>query len=324
LNYLIDRFGRKITYIRFSVTSRCNFNCMYCVSHIDEGKKTEEFTKDDMAFLFRTVSELGIEKVRITGGEPLLRKDIIDIVRSASINENINEIVLTTNGSLLRQFAQPLKDVGLTRVNISLDTLRREVFEEITQRDFFENVMDGVSASINAGLTPLKINTVLMKGINEEDVIPIAELSLKYPVVVRFIELMPVGNNGFWKDHYMSFTEALDIIKSKYELNVGKGAKGEVADYYEIVGSEGKIGFITPVSQHFCDTCNRIRITAMGKIYPCLFSNESIDIWDAVKLQDSDELIKLIEQSVKIKPAAHGVIKKDDKQFIKNMKELGG
>ena len=324
MNYLVDRFSRKITYIRFSVTSRCNFNCVYCVSHTDEGKKTEEFTKDDMAFLFRTVSELGIEKVRITGGEPLLRKDIIDIVQSASINKNIKEIVLTTNGSLLRQFAQPLKDVGLTRANISLDTLRREVFEEITQRDFFENVMDGISASINAGLTPLKINTVLMKGINEEDIIPIAELSLKYPVIVRFIELMPVGKGGFWKDHYMSFVEALDIIKRKYELSVGKGAKGEIADYYEIVGSKGKIGFITPVSQHFCATCNRIRITARGKIYPCLFSKENIDIWDAVKLQDSEELIKLIEKSVEIKPAAHGAIEKDDKQFIKNMKELGG
>ncbi len=324
MDYLIDRFNRKITYIRFSVTSKCNFNCMYCVSHIDEGEKTEEFTKDDMAFLFRIVSKLGIEKVRITGGEPLLRKDIIDIVRSASINKDINEIVLTTNGSLLRQLAQPLKDAGLTRVNISLDTLRREVFKKITQRDFFENVIDGINASINVGLTPLKINTVLMKGINEEDIISIAELSLKYPVIIRFIELMPVGNNGFWKDHYMSFAEALDIIKRKYELSVSEGAKGEVADYYKIVRSGGKIGFITPVSQHFCDTCNRIRITATGKIYPCLFSKESIDIWKAVKLQDRNELIKLIKKSVEIKPVGHGAIGKDDKQFIKNMKELGG
>jgi cyclic pyranopterin phosphate synthase len=277
-----------------------------------------------MAFLFHTVSELGIEKVRITGGEPLLRGDIVDIVQSASINKNIKEIVLTTNGSLLKQFAQSLKDAGLTRVNISLDTLRREVFEKITQRDFFENVMDGVNASINVGLTPLKINTVLMKGINEEDIVPIAGLSLKYPVIVRFIELMPVGNDGFWKDHYMSFAEALDLIKRKYELSVGKGTKGEVADYYKIVGSEGKIGFITPVSQHFCATCNRIRITSTGKIYPCLFSKEIVDIWEAVKSQDSGEVVKLIKKSVKIKPAAHGAIEKDDKQFIENMKELGG
>jgi len=324
LNYLIDRFGRKITYIRFSITPRCNFNCIYCSSHIGEEAESKEFSKDDIAFLFRIVSGLGIEKVRITGGEPLLRKDIIDIVQSASINKNIKEIVLTTNGSLLRQLAQPLKDVGLTRVNISLDTLRREVFEEITQRDFFEKVMDGVSASINVGLTPLKINTVLMKGINEEDIIPIAELSLKYPVIVRFIELMPVGNNGFWKDHYMSFAEALDIIKRKYNLSAGKGSKGEVADYYKIIGSEGKIGFITPVSQHFCDTCNRIRITATGKIYPCLFSNKSIDIWEVVKLQDRDELIKLIKKSVAVKPKEHGPIVQNDKEFIENMRELGG
>jgi len=324
LNYLIDRFGRKITYIRFSVTPRCNFNCIYCSSHISEEAKSKEFGKEDIAFLFRIVSGLGIEKVRITGGEPLLRKDIIDIVQSASINKNINEIVLTTNGSLLRQFAQSLKDVELTRVNISLDTLRREVFEKITQRDFFEKVMDGISASINVGLTPLKINTVLMKGINEEDIIPIAELSLKYPVIVRFIELMPVGNNSFWKDHYMSFKKALEIIKRKYELSIGTGTKGEVADYYKIVGSEGKIGFITPVSQHFCKTCNRIRITATGKIYPCLFSKEYVDIWDVVKTKREDEVIKLIKKSVEIKPAAHGAIEKDDKQFIKNMKELGG
>lgn len=324
MGYLIDRFGRKIIYMRFSVTPRCNFNCIYCTSHVSDDRRTEEFTKDDMAFLFHTVSELGIEKVRITGGEPLLRGDIVDIVQSASINKNIKEIVLTTNGSLLKQFAQSLKDAGLTRVNISLDTLRREVFEKITQRDFFENVMDGVNASINVGLTPLKINTVLMKGINEEDIVPIAGLSLKYPVIVRFIELMPVGNDGFWKDHYMSFAEALDLIKRKYELSVGKGTKGEVADYYKIVGSEGKIGFITPVSQHFCATCNRIRITSTGKIYPCLFSKEIVDIWEAVKSQDSGEVVKLIKKSVKIKPAAHGAIEKDDKQFIENMKELGG
>ncbi len=321
---LIDRFGRRITYIRFSVTPRCNFDCIYCSSHISESAKSREFNIEDIAFLFNTASQLGIKKVRLTGGEPLIRRDIVDVVKRIKANQEIKEIVLTTNGSLLKYLAEPLKKAGLTRVNISLDSMRRDVFKKITKRDNFDNVIEGIKKSVEVGLVPIKVNVVLMRGINEEDVIPIVELSLCYPIIVRFIELMPVKGNNFWRDHYMPFSKALSTIREKYKLIKSEGTKGEVADYYKVVGSKGKVGFITPVSQHFCSNCNRIRITASGKIYPCLFSKEYVDIWDTVKAKRRKELVKLIKRSVEIKPKEHGPIEQNDKVFIENMRELGG
>ncbi len=321
---LVDRFGRKITYIRFSVTPRCNFNCDYCSSHTAENDNAEEFTTDDIAFLFSIAGELGIEKVRLTGGEPLLRKDIVNIVSALHDADNIREIVLTTNGYYLSFLAGKLKKAGLTRVNISLDTLREDVFKRITHVDGFRLVEKGIEKSVENKLLPVKINTVLMRGINEEDIVPIAKLTLKYPVIVRFIELMPVKGNDFWKKHYMSFSEALLMIKKVFDVVPAQGGKGEVASYYKIANSSGKVGFITPVSQHFCAQCNRIRITASGKIFPCLFSKEYVSVWDAVKKRDRNTLEMLIRKSVDIKPKEHGPIDADDQDFINNMRELGG
>lgn len=321
---LIDKFGRKITYIRFSVTPRCNFNCVYCNSHTPEDDESEEFTTEDIEFLFNVAGKLGITKVRLTGGEPLLRKDIVRIVEALHKVREIKEIVLTTNGYFLKFLAKDLKKAGLTRVNISLDTLREDVFKSITGVNGLSLVKSGIKESIAQGLLPVKINTVLMKGINEGDVLRIAELSLDYPVIVRFIELMPVKGSDFWRKHYMSFNEAKKIIRSKYELNFTTGSAGEVATYYKIVGSDGKIGFITPVSQHFCARCNRIRITAAGKIYPCLFSKEYVSVWDAVKKRDVPLTEELIRKSVEMKPKEHGSIDENDQDFINNMRELGG
>ncbi len=324
LDYLIDRFGRKITYIRFSVTPRCNFNCIYCNSHTSQDDTAEEFTAEDIEFLFNVASDLGIKKVRLTGGEPLLRKDIVRIVRVLHDTGKIKEIVLTTNGYFLKFLAKDLKKAGLTRVNISLDTLREDVFVNITGVNGLSLVKKGIEESIANGLLPIKINTVLMKGINDEDILRIAELSVNYPVIVRFIELMPVKGSTFWKEHYMSFNEAMEKIKSRYDLSLTTGAKGEVATYYKVVGSNGKIGFITPVSQHFCAECNRIRITASGKIYPCLFSKEYVSVWDAVKSRNESLTKSLIIKSVNIKPKEHGPIDENDQDFINNMRELGG
>ncbi len=321
---LIDKFGRKITYIRFSVTPRCNFNCVYCNSHTSVEDKAEEFTTEDIEFLFNVAADLGITKVRLTGGEPLLRKDIVQIVKVLHDTGKIKEIVLTTNGYFLKFLARDLKKAGLTRVNISLDTLREDVFKNITGVNGLSLVKSGIEESIKQNLLPIKINTVLMKGINDEDIVHIAELSVNYPVIVRFIELMPVKGSNFWRKHYMSFNEAISRIKSKYELEFTTGAKGEVATYYKVIGSNGKIGFITPVSQHFCAECNRIRITASGKIYPCLFSKEYVSIWDAVKSRDTALTEKLIRKSVYIKPEEHGPIDENDQDFINNMRELGG
>jgi cyclic pyranopterin phosphate synthase len=323
LGYLIDRFGRKITYIRFSITPRCNFDCVYCTAHKPENSNGEEFSVDDIKFLFSVANELGIEKVRLTGGEPLIRSDIVDVVKALKSN-HVKEIVLTTNGFYLEKIADKLKASGVSRVNVSLDTLRNDVFKEITKMDAFYKVKNGIERALRVGLTPVKINTVLMKGINEDDILPIAELSFRKNIIVRFIELMPVKGNDFWRLHYMSFRKAMDIIKSKYELIPIEGNKSEVADYYKIKGAPGKIGFITPISQHFCSRCNRIRITSSGRIYPCLFSKEYVSVWAAVKNRDRALLISLIKESVYIKPKEHGVIRLNDHDFINDMRELGG
>ncbi len=321
---LTDRYGRQITYIRFSVTPRCNFNCVYCNSHTGENIASDEFTAEDIRFLFGVAGRLGIRKVRLTGGEPLLRKDITEIVSALHSESGIEEIVLTTNGYYLKFLAKRLKEAGLTRVNISLDTLNEDVFENITGIRGLSLVKSGIKEAIDRGLVPVKINTVLMRGINENDILEIARLSLEYPVIVRFIELMPVKGSSFWREHYMSFGEAMKIIESKYELRPAKNAFGEVAIYYAVVGSKGKIGFITPVSQHFCAECNRIRITASGKVYPCLFSKEYVSVWDAVKERDRNLAEALIKRAVYIKPKEHGPIDENDRDFINNMRELGG
>jgi len=322
-DYLMDNFGRRITYIRFSVTPRCNFNCMYCTSHIGGTDEVEEFSVEDINFLFSVMPDMGIRKVRLTGGEPLLRHDILDIVRALK-RDKIQEIVLTTNGFFLGRLAKSLHNAGLTRANISLDTLDKDTFMRITGVDALYNVKSGIKSAIKHKLTPIKINTVLMKGINEKDILPIAELTLNNNITVRFIELMPVKGNNFWKMHYMNFRTALDIIRSKYELTRASSDSAEVASYYKIKGAFGKIGFITPVSQHFCKYCNRIRITSKGEIYPCLFSKEYVSIRDAVKSKDKDLLISLIKKSVYIKPKEHGTIDVGNYDFINNMRELGG
>ncbi len=322
-DYLIDNFGRRITYIRFSVTPRCNFNCIYCNSHTDETDRTEEFSTEDIEFLFSIMPDLGIKKVRLTGGEPLLRQDILDIVQALK-KDNIQEIVLTTNGFFLGSIAEALHNAGLTRVNISLDTLRSNVFKHITGIDALDRVASGIKNAIKYKLTPVKINTVLMRNINEKDILSITKLTLNNGIIVRFIELMPVKGSDFWKKHYMSFKTALDVINNKYELTRVSGDRGEVASYYKIKNAPGKIGFITPISQHFCKHCNRIRITARGEVYPCLFSKEHVSIWDAVENRDKDLLVSLIKKAVDIKPKEHGVINLSSQDFINNMRELGG
>jgi cyclic pyranopterin phosphate synthase len=320
---LVDSFGRKITYVRFSVTPRCNFDCFYCTSKKPQNATNTEFTIEDMDFLFFALKKIGINKLRITGGEPLIREDIVQIVESAN-SRRIGEIVLTTNGFGLSKLALELKKAGLERVNVSLDTLRPEVFKQITGVDAFKDVYDGIFKSLEVGLTPVKINTVLLNGINNDDLIGLARLTVDYPLTVRFIELMPTSGNDAFKKHFLSFKSAFSIVKSEYHLVKLAVKNGEVATYYEVPNAKGKIGFITPVSQHFCAYCNRIRITSRGKIYPCLFSSLNVDAFDAVRSRDLELLVKKIYESVNIKPQSHSLIEKDNGVLINNMRELGG
>ncbi|MGB9694741.1 MAG: GTP 3',8-cyclase MoaA [Caldisericaceae bacterium] len=320
---LVDRFGRKITYVRFSITPRCNFDCFYCSSKKPQDALVKEFNLEDIDFLFSGLAKVGINKLRLTGGEPLIRQDITEIVRTARAR-GIEEVVLTTNGFRLFELASQLKEAGLSRANISLDTLRPEVFKRITGVDAFESVYKGIFKSIEVGLNPVKINTVLLNNVNNDDLLGLAKLSIDYPITVRFIELMPTKDNDSFKKHFLGFKTALSMINSQYDLVRTTGNDGEVASYYQIPNAKGKIGFITPVSQHFCAYCNRIRITSRGEIYPCLFSPIKVDIFKAVRLRDLDLLISRIYESVAIKPESHSLISSESTTSISNMRELGG
>ncbi|MGC8690342.1 MAG: GTP 3',8-cyclase MoaA [Caldisericum sp.] len=319
---LKDRFGREISYLRFSVTERCNFRCAYCSSYKDDAIAKEP-PLEDIEFILKGVRTLGFKKVRITGGEPLLRSDIVEIVRIAS-NVGFEEIVLTTNAYRLKDLAKDLKEAKLTRLNISLDSLRRDVFSQITTVDKLDDVISGIEESIKVGLIPIKINTVLLKGINEEDIVPIANLTKNENIIVRFIELMPVKGNPFFERHFMAFKKAIEILEKEYTLKKIEDSNHEVANYYQIEGFKGKVGFIASISQHFCSSCNRLRLTSTYKIYPCLFSTINIDIKDAVKNRDFELLRSKFESAVFVKPAGHGEIKIGSKEFIENMRELGG
>lgn len=319
---LKDRFGRDIYYLRFSVTERCNYRCVYCTSYKDDTTATEP-SLEEIAFILNNIRTLGFRKLRITGGEPLIRNDIVEIIKTAS-SVGFEEIVLTTNAHRLKDLAYDLKRSNLKRVNISLDSLRNDTFTYITSVGKLDDVVEGIKAALNAGLTPIKINTVLLKGINEDDLIPIANLTKDNDVVVRFIELMPVKGNQFFDRHFMSFNEAFNIIKKKYTLEKDYEVLHEVARYYRIDGFRGKIGFITAVSQHFCSTCNRLRLASNFRIYPCLFSGINVDIKDAVKNRDVKLLKSGFEKAVSVKPEKHGEIKIGSKEFIENMRELGG
>lgn len=319
---LKDRFGRDIYYLRFSVTERCNYRCLYCNTYKDDAIATEP-TPGDVEFILSVARALHFRKVRITGGEPLVRQDIVEIVKTAS-SIGFEEVVLTTNGYRLKDIADDLKKAGLTRVNISLDSLRSDTFTYITSVGKLTDVVDGVRKVIDVGLTPVKINTVLLKGINEDDLVPIASLAKDNDVIVRFIELMPVKGNSFFDLHFMSFREAFDIINKEFHLVKAPDIAHEVAKYYRIEGFKGKVGFITAVSQHFCSTCNRLRLTSNLKIYPCLFSRINIDIKDAVKNRDSNLLKSKFEEAVYVKPKAHGEIRVGSREFIENMREMGG
>lgn len=307
-----DSFQRPISYLRISVTDRCNLRCVYCMP--SEGvpliPRSDVLSYEEVLRVVQVAAQMGINKVRLSGGEPLVRAGLVNLVRMLSQLGTIDDLSLTTNGVLLRDMAIDLRNAGLKRVNVSLDSLRRERFKEITGHDKLVDVLEGIEQARRVGLDPVKVNVVVMRGLNEEEVFDFARLA-KDGWNVRFIELMPILNRNASQPEFVSAKEIGDIISSLGGLQPCSPLTGNgPASYYRFPGAKGTIGFITPVSDHFCFKCNRLRLTADGKLLPCLLAGEEIDLRSALRANASSEDIKqLILRAVASKPEGHRVTK---------------
>jgi cyclic pyranopterin phosphate synthase len=300
-----DKLGREIEYLRISVTQNCNLRCLYCVPEANECIENyiKELTLQEINTLVKVMAQLGIKKVRITGGEPLLRPDICDIIKIVSNIPEIKDLSVTTNGILLPKYAESLKAAGLTRVNISLDSLKPDKFKYITRGGDIHKVLSGINKALELGITPVKINVVLVKGINDDEINDFIQLTKDNDLDIRFIELMPIGIWGEENSNKIIYNS--DIIKSHPELiKCSESEHSDVALYYNLKGYKGKIGFISAMSHKFCNCCNRIRLTYDGKIKSCLGSNEETNIIKVLRNKPED-LKALLEKTIYEKPEGH-------------------
>ncbi len=319
-----DMLGRNINYIRVSVTDRCNLRCRYCMPEqgIKKKEHCEMLTLEEIYQVIEACMPLGIDKVRLTGGEPLIRRDIVQLVEKLSKLTQLKDIALTTNGMLLPEYAAALKKAGLTRVNISLDTLNGEKYKEITRGGDLQDVLKGIEAAKECGLMPLKINTVLIGGFNDDEISDFVKLTLNDNIDVRFIELMPIGQAADWNtSKFIPNTIVLDRVKELVPIE--RSEASSPAMLYKLPGGKGRVGLINPVSHKFCGDCNRIRLTADGKLKPCLHSNQEIDVKPILR-DNIGSLEDAIKEAVYAKPQQHGLGEEGCKPIERDMYRIGG
>jgi len=325
---LTDTFGRKIRYLRVSVTDRCNLRCVYCMPQgMDWLPRDEVLSFEEILRLLRVFVSLGVTKVRLTGGEPLVRAGVPDLVRSIAAIREITDLSLSTNGLLLGGLAGDLRDAGLRRVNVSLDSLDPAKFREITQGGDIRKVFAGIDAAIAAGLDPVKINVVATRGVNDVEAEEFARLTIDRPVVVRFIEIMPLGDSATFQDeNFVSADELLERISRVASLLpcddvVGSGP----ARYYRLEGAKGRIGMITPMSHTFCEQCNRVRLTSIGHLRLCLFGDQEVDLRTSLRAGASDgDIARLILYGMTIKPDSHHLVRGEPGCGLRALSQVGG
>ncbi|MEW6419102.1 MAG: GTP 3',8-cyclase MoaA [Nitrospirota bacterium] len=306
-----DNFQRTIDYMRISITDRCNLRCIYCMPFEDMNliERKEILSYEEILRVVRVAAGIGLRKIRITGGEPLARKNVTYLIASIKNIEGIEDLSLTTNGVLLERFAKELADAGLDRVNISLDSFRPDKYREITRGGDIDVVLRGIASAEMAGLRPIKINVVPIRGFNDDEIEEFAKITLKASYQVRFIEFMPFGVKGIeWPEKYISSDEIKSIVEGIGPLTPVKIRKSGPARYFRFDNAPGIVGFISPISHHFCEECNRLRLTADGKLRPCLFSETEIDLKLALRgsLPDN-EIERLIKLSIEVKPEGHTI-----------------
>ncbi|MGC8855960.1 MAG: GTP 3',8-cyclase MoaA [Anaerolineae bacterium] len=325
---VIDRFGRHIHYLRISLTDHCNLRCIYCMPEEMTFRPNAELMQDDEILrLTQLFAELGFDKIRLTGGEPTVRAHIVDIVRGIASTPGVRSVSMTTNGILLSRLARPLAEAGLQRVNVSIDTLNPEKFRRITRWGSLEEVWQGVLAAEEAGLTPIKLNAVVVKGYNEEDVVDLARLTLEHPWQVRFIEMMPFAGAT---DLQITQVVTAAQIQERIEAAFGKmeianeGRLDGEARLFHIPGAQGNIGFISSVTQPFCSACTRARLTADGRLRLCLLREKEVDLLTPLRAGATlDDLRQIIVEGVWEKPWGHGLAE-GSIPLNRVMSEIGG
>ncbi len=326
---LIDSFGRKVDYIRLSITDRCDFRCVYCMSEdMDFLPRDDVLSLEECARLVKVFVSLGVSKVRITGGEPLVRKNALWLFNEIGHLAGMHELVLTTNGSQLEHQALALKKSGVSRINISLDSLDAARFRKITRVGELDKVLRGIAAAKQAGFENIKLNALLMRGINDDEALPLVAFAVAQGIDISFIEEMPLGEIPHLRSSsYVSNQDTLKLLRERYDLISSNETTGGPARYWRIPNADTKIGFISPHSHNFCESCNRVRITSKGELYLCLGQENKVDLRPLLKQYPYDDqpLKKAIVDSMRMKPKGHDFdLKRAKPAVIRFMSHTGG
>ncbi len=328
---LIDPFDRKIRYLRVSVTDRCNYRCFYCMpsNNMEWEERAEFLSFEELSRIIRLFTELGVDKVRLTGGEPLVRRGLLHFVKTLRELPNLKDLSMSSNAHLLGDMARDLKEAGISRVNISLDSLKPEVFRQITRNGDLEPVLKGIDAALAVGMHPVKINMVVMRGLNDDEIESMLDYALERGADLRYIETMPVGEAGIMgTDHFMPAVEILARLNKHLGselLSADQGKGGGPARYYQVNAGAARVGVISALSRHFCDACNRVRLTAKGDLVLCLGQEDRVSLRDPLRAGGSDEDIKdVIRKAIANKPRSHEFNDDNSKVALRHMSSLGG
>lgn len=304
-----DGLGREVDYLRISVTDKCNFRCRYCMPFegVPVARHDELLSFDDIVRVVRVANQLGIRNFRITGGEPLVRRGVPDLIRKLRAECEVDDLSMTTNAFLLPRFARELKDAGLDRVNISIDSLDPDKFRWIARGGDLATVLRGLETALDVGLMPVKTNTVVMAGLNEDEIYDIIDfLTIDKPVVARFIEFMPIGEAPRAGLEYVDLTRKREELTAKYHLEPAEVTHGNgPATYWRVLGGQGMVGFITPISNKYCPTCSRLRLDARGVVRPCLAYDLGVSLKDALRNEGPERVRELMEAIILQKPVEH-------------------
>ena len=325
----LDHSNRRITYLRVSITDRCNMRCFYCMP--PEGLRlldhTDVLSYEEILRVIDVAAQMGIRKVRITGGEPLLRRNVCHLVREIANVPGIEDVGLTTNGILLKDMARPLWKAGLRRINVSLDTLNPLKFRKVTKIGSYHEVWQGIREAESVGFKPIRINVVAMRGINDDELGHFARLSMETPYSFRFIEYMPMGALSAWDaSKFIAGSETKARLQEYGQLHpIPRDSSDGPCRRFRFEGALGEIGFISPISNHFCDSCDRLRLTADGKLRSCLLSDDEIDVREPLRGQQSDRVIAgLIRKAIARKPKQHGIDAGSEPGQLRAMSRIGG